>query len=88
MRPGNTRDLKSCKQKARETLRGYIRRFSKQCNELPDIIDADVIGAFIFGTTNEAVVLELGHYKLRTMREMLDLATSHAFGEEAVHANI
>ena len=40
-----------------------IHRFSKECNELPDIVDADVIGAFIFGTTNEALVHEFGCYK-------------------------
>jgi hypothetical protein len=52
--------------------------FSKQCNELPDIVDADVIGAFISGTANEALLHELGHNKPRITRELLDLAMSHA----------
>jgi inhibitor of KinA sporulation pathway (predicted exonuclease) len=77
VRPRNSWDLKACKQKIGETLRKYIRR-SKQCNELPDIVDADVIGAFISSTTNEALVHELGRNKPRTTRELLDLATSHA----------
>jgi hypothetical protein len=64
VRPGNSWDLKACKHKAGETLCEYIRRFSKQCNELPDIVDADVIRAFISGTTNEALVHELGRCKL------------------------
>ena len=41
--PGNPWDLKNCRQKSGETLRKYIRRFSRQCNELPDVADADVI---------------------------------------------
>ena len=49
-------------------------------------MDVDVIRAFISGTTNEALVHELGRCKPRTMRELLDLATSHASGEEAVYA--
>jgi len=47
--PGNARDLKSCKQKPDESLHDYIHRFLNQCNQLPDIVDADVIGAFISG---------------------------------------
>ena len=69
-----------------ETLREYIRRFSKQCNKLPDIVDADVIGVFISGTTNEALVHELGCCKSQMMQELLNLATRHASGEEAIGA--
>ena len=69
-----------------ETLREYIHRFSKQCNELPNIVDADVIRAFISSTTNEALIHELGRCKPRTMQVLLDLMTSHSFGEEAVRA--
>jgi hypothetical protein len=76
VRPRNSWDLKAYKQKIGETLRKYIRR-SKQYNELPDIVDADVIGAFISSTTNEALMHELGRNK-PTMRELLDPATSHA----------
>ena len=74
-------------QKAGETLCEYIRRFSIQCNELPHIVNADRIRAFISGMTNEALVHELGHNKPRMTRELLDLTTSHASGEEAIRAN-
>ena len=71
---------------ADETLRGYIRRFSRQCNELPNFTDADVIGAFLSGTTCESLVHKLGRKGPWTTEELLDIATSHASGEEAVRA--
>jgi hypothetical protein len=43
-----------------ETLREYIRCFSKECNALPNVSDADVIGAFLTGTTYESLVHKLG----------------------------
>jgi hypothetical protein len=51
VRPGNSWDLRSCRQQPGESLREYIRRFSKQRTELPNITDSDVIGAFIASTT-------------------------------------
>ena len=58
--PRNPWDLKNCRQKFRETLHGYIRRFSRQCNELRNVADTDVIGAFLSGTTYESLVHKLG----------------------------
>ena len=85
-RPGNPWDLKNCRQKANETLCGYIRRFSRHCNELPNVADADVIGAFLSGMTYESLVHKLGRKGPQTTKELLDIATSHALGEEAVEA--
>ena len=84
MRPRNFRDLKACKQKVGETLHKYIYHFSKKCNELPNIMDADVIRAFSFGTTNEALIHELRCNKPRMTWELLDLTMVHASGKEAV----
>ena len=58
--PRNPWDLKNCRQKFRETLHGYIRRFSRQCNELLNVTDADVIGAFLSRTNCESLVHKLG----------------------------
>ena len=59
-RPGNPWDLKNYRQKADETLREYIQRFSQQCNELPNVTDTDMIGAFLSRMTCESLVHKLG----------------------------
>jgi hypothetical protein len=51
IRPGNSWDLQSYKQKSGESLRDYIRRLSKQRTKLPNITYFDVIMAFLSGTT-------------------------------------
>jgi hypothetical protein len=53
---------------------------------LPDVADADVIGAFLSGTTYESLVHKLGRKGPRTTKELLDIVTNHASGEEAVRA--
>jgi hypothetical protein len=52
-----------------ETLHEYIRRFSRQCNELPDVADADIIGAFLLGTTCESLVHKLVCKHPKTTKE-------------------
>jgi hypothetical protein len=84
--PGNSWDLKAYKQKVGQTLCEYIHCFSKQCNELPNIVDAVMIRAFISSVTSEALIHDLERYKPRMTWELLDLATSHASGEESVRA--
>ena len=46
----------------------------------------DVISAFLSGTTCESLIHKLGCLKPRTTRNLLDVATNHATGEEAVGA--
>ena len=43
-----------------------------------------MIGAFLSETTCESLVHKLGRKGPRTAKELLDIATSHASGEEAV----
>ena len=45
-----------------------------------------MIGAFLSGTTCESLVHKLGCRGPRTSKELLDIVTSHASGEEAVEA--
>src|SRR6187455_2133827 len=84
--PGNSWDLRSCRQQSRESLREYIRRFSKQRTELPNITDSDVIGAFLAGTTCRDLVSKLGHKTLTKASKLMDIATKFASGQEAVEA--
>jgi hypothetical protein len=86
VRPGNSWDLRSCRQQPGESLREYIRRFSKQCTELPNITNSDVIGAFLAGTTCRDLVSKLGRKAPTKASELMDIATKFASGQEAVEA--
>jgi hypothetical protein len=86
VRPGNSWDLRSCRQQPEESLRDYIRRFSKQRTELPNITDSDVIGAFLAGTTCRDLVSKLGYKTPTKASELMDIATKFASGQEAVEA--
>jgi hypothetical protein len=84
--PGNSWDLRSCRQQPGESLREYIRRFSKQRTELPNITDSDVIGAFLVGTTCRDLVSKLGRKTPTKASELMDITTKFASGQEAVEA--
>jgi hypothetical protein len=86
VRPGNSWDLRSCRQQPGESLREYIRRFSKQHTERPNITDSDVIGAFLAGTTCRDLVSKLGCKTPTKASELMDIATKFASGQEAVEA--
>ena len=86
IRPGNSWDLKKCKQKSGESLREYARRFSKQHTELPHIPDHDIILVFVSGTTCKDLVRELGRNRPQTVDELMDIVANYAAREEAVGA--
>jgi hypothetical protein len=82
--PGNSWDLRSCRQQPGESLREYIRRFSKQRTELPNVTDSNFIGAFLAGTTCRDLVSKLGRKTPTKASELMDVATKFASGQEAV----
>jgi hypothetical protein len=84
--PGNSWDLRSCRQQSVESLWDYIRRFSKQRTELPNITDSDVIGAFLAGATCRDLVSKLGRKTPTRASELMDIATKFTSGQEAVEA--
>jgi hypothetical protein len=86
VRPGNSWDLRSCRQLLGESLQDYIRRFLKQRTELPNITDSDVIGAFLAGTTCRDLVSKLGRKTPTRACELMDITTKFASGQEAVEA--
>jgi hypothetical protein len=86
VRPGNSWDLRSCTQKPGESLRDFIRRFSKRCTELPSVAQSEIVHAFLEGTTCRDLVRELGCSPPADSNELFDIAISFASGEEAVGA--
>jgi hypothetical protein len=86
VRPGNSWDLRSCRQQPGQSLREYIWRFSKQRTELPNITDSDVIGAFLADTTCQDLVSKLGCKTPTKASELMDVATKFTSGQEAVEA--
>jgi hypothetical protein len=86
VRPGNSWDLRSCRQQPGESLQEYIRRFSNQRTELLNITDSDVIGAFLAGTTCHDLVSKLGRKTPTRASELMDIATKFTSGQEAVEA--
>jgi hypothetical protein len=60
VRPANSWDLRSCTQKPGESFRDFIRLFSKRCTELPSVAQAEIVHAFLEGTTCGDLVRELG----------------------------
>jgi hypothetical protein len=88
MRPDKQWELRNCKQQSRESLREYIRRFSKRCTELPGATDNDAISAFQNGTTCTSLIHRFGRCMPRTTRELLDIASNHVDGEEVVAATL
>jgi hypothetical protein len=86
VRPGNSWDLRRCRQQLGESVRDYIRRFSKQRTELPNITDSNVIEAFLAGTTSRDLVSKLGRKTPTKASEFMDIATKFASGQEAVEA--
>ena len=63
-----------------------MRRFSKQCTELPSITHVEVINAFLEGTTCRNLVHELARSRPTNTNELFDAAINYAAGEEAVGA--
>jgi hypothetical protein len=75
-----------CTQKPGESLRDFIRRFSKRCTELPSVAQSEIVHAFLEGATCRDLVRELGRSPPIDSNELFDITTSFASGEEAVGA--
>jgi hypothetical protein len=84
--PGNSWDLRACTKKPGESLRDFIRRFSKRCTKLPSVAQSEIVHAFLEGTTYRDVVRELERSPPVNSNELFDIATSFDSSEEAVGA--
>jgi hypothetical protein len=88
MHPGKQWELRNCKQHPGESLREYIRRFSKCYTELLDTTDNDAISVFQNGTTCTSLIHRLGRRMPHTTSELLGITSNHADGEEGVAATM
>jgi hypothetical protein len=84
VRPRNPWDLKGCRQKQGEPLWDYIWCFSQKYHELPSVANADVISTFWDNTMCHSLVHELDNEQPKTTKELCNIATRHASGEEVV----
>jgi hypothetical protein len=78
--------MRACTQKPGESLRDFIRCFSKRCTKLLSVAQFEIVHAFLEGTTCRDLVPELGRSPLVDSNELFDIATSFASDEEAVGA--
>jgi hypothetical protein len=83
VRPGKSWDLRACTQKPGESLRDFIRRFSRCCTELLSVAQSEIVHAFLESTTCRDLVRELGRSPQVDSNELFNIATSFASGEEA-----
>jgi hypothetical protein len=86
VRPGNSWDLRVCTQKPGESVRDFIRRFSKHCTELLSVAQSEIVHAFLESTTCRDLVRELGRSPPVDSNKLFYNATSFASSEEAVGA--
>jgi hypothetical protein len=60
VRLGNSWDLRSCTEKTGESLRDFIRHFSKCYTELPSVAQSEIVHTFLEGTMCQDLMRELG----------------------------
>ncbi|KAK1627267.1 hypothetical protein QYE76_001582 [Lolium multiflorum] len=83
-RPVGIEELRSCRQKQKESMRSYIGRFTKLLNAAEDVSVDRAIDAFSDGVQRESYIEELGRKKPKTITKLMEIANSWADGEDNV----
>jgi hypothetical protein len=73
MHPENSWNLRVCTQKPGESLRNFIRCFSKSCTELQSVAQSEIVHAFLEGMTCRDLVQELGRSSSVNSNELFDI---------------
>ncbi|KAK1619631.1 hypothetical protein QYE76_025148 [Lolium multiflorum] len=81
-RPVGIEELRSCRQKQKESMRSYIGRFTKLLNAAEDVSVDRAIDAFSDGVQRESYIEELGRKKPKTITKLMEIANSWADGED------
>jgi hypothetical protein len=81
--PGTKHDLNRITQKPFELLRSYIRRFSEMRNSIPNIMEAEVITAFVRGLHHRELRSKFNRKPPTGISEMITTANQYTDTEEA-----
>jgi hypothetical protein len=83
-RPIGIEELRHRQQKKKESMRTYIRRFTKLLNAAEDVSVDRAIDAFSDGIRRESYTEELGRKNPKTITKLMEIANSWADGEDHV----
>ena len=81
--PGTKYDLEKLHQSSEESLRDFIRRFSKIRNSIPKITDAEAITTFTEGLRHEQLHGKLYRKRPTTIGKLIQITNGYANTEEA-----
>src|SRR3954470_11014900 len=83
-RPVGIEQLRSCKQKSKESMRSYLSRFTKLLNAAAGVSTDRAIDAFSEGIRRERHIEELGRLKPKSMDVLMEIANGWANGEDQI----
>ena len=80
---GTNYDLEKLQQTSRDSLHGFIRRFSETRNSIPNISEGEAIDAFTKGLQHEQLWGKLYRKRPTTIDELIQIANGYADAKEA-----
>ena len=84
-RPVTVGQLKACKQRSDENLRGYIQRWTVLKNSTENISEETSVNSFTNGLYRKDLREYVGPVKVETLSHLMEVANSWTDGEELVH---
>ena len=84
-RPVTIGELRACRQRRGEKLRGYIQRWTALKNNAENISDETAVDSFTNGLLRKDLVEYIGRVRVATLSHLMEVANSWADGEELAH---